>query len=205
MLTYFDLATSPNCLKTKIVLYEAGLPFAQRSVDAATVRGADYRAMFPTGYAPAIEDGDVRIGESAAIALYLAERHGVLTPRDPALRARMFQAISIEAAIVAPTTGGQGYFGELYKPEAERSARRLDELRQRAQWVAIVLGQVLGDRPYFAEEFSIADAQLYPAVAKSIEARVYDDPPTNLRAWHERMTARPAVARARAEYVAYRT
>ena len=72
MMIYYDWNASPNCLKTKILLNELGIEYEQRSVDRATLQGADYRAKFPTGQSPAIEDGEVRIAESGAIALYLA-------------------------------------------------------------------------------------------------------------------------------------
>ncbi len=204
MLTYYDLDASPNCLKTKILLLELGLPYDQRSVDRDTLRGEAYRAKFPTGMAPAIEDGEVRISESGAIALYLATQHGALIPTDPVRRARMYQALLVEAALVAPTLGGQGLFGELYRPAAERDERRIAVLRDRAQYVARVLGALLGDAPYFAGELSIADIQLYAATSKAIEAGVFTDPPANLVAWRARMNERRTVREARAQYVPYR-
>jgi glutathione S-transferase len=204
MLIYYDWNASPNCLKTKILLHELAIEYEQRTIDRAILQGAEYRARFPTGQAPAIEDGEVRISESSAIAYYLADKHGALVPSDRVRRARMYQAMSLEAALVAPTLGGQGLFGELYKPEAERHAPRVAELQRKAQWVAQVLGAVLGDRPFFADELSIADIQLYAATAKGLDAGVFEDPPSNLVAWCARMTDRPSVARAREQYLPYR-
>lgn len=204
MLTYYNLDSSPNCLKTKILLLELELPHEQRNLDRAALQGANYRAKFPTGMVPAIEDGDVRISESGAIALYLAGKHGKLTPKHGPERGLMYQALLLEAALVAPTVGGQGLFGELYKPEAERSEQRISYLRQRTMWVAQVLGQVLGDSTYFAGDFSVADIQLYSAVAKSLEAGVFGDAPRNLVDWCARMTARGSVAEAREQYVHFR-
>ena len=204
MLIYYDWNASPNCLKVKILLNELGIEYDQRTVDRPTLQGAEFRARFPAGQAPAIEDGDVRISESGAIALYLADKHGALVPKDRARRALMFQAMSLEAALLAPTVGGQGLFGELSRPDAERNQPRIAELRVKTQRVAQILGGVLGDRPYFADELSIADIQLYAATAKSLEAGVFDDPPKNLVAWCARMTERPSVAAARPQYLAYR-
>lgn len=204
MLTYYDLDTSPNCLKIKILLTELGLAYDQRQVDIAAVRGPEYRAKFPTGMSPAIEDGDVRISESSAIAQYLAGKHGAFMPKDGVGRSLMYQALSVESSLLAPTVGGQGLFGEMFRPEAERNVRRIDELRERAQFVAGVIGKILGDREYFAGAISIADFHMYPAVAKSLEAGVFRDPPANLVAWYERMTARPSVAASRERYVPYR-
>ena len=201
---YYDFDASPNCLKIKIILNELAIPYEQRSVDRSVLRGREYRELFPTGFAPAIEDGELRLSESSAIALYLAEKHGKLLPSDPQRRALVFQALSIESAILAPTVGGMGLFGELYKPEAERNTARISELRERSQRIAQTLGAVLGQRAYFAEEFSIADPHLYAATAKSLEGGVFQDPPSNLVAWHRRMTERPSVAKARLEYVHFR-
>ena len=117
----------------------------------------------------------------------------------------MFQALSLEASLLAPTVGGQGLFGELSKPEAERNTTRIAELKTKAQRVAQILGAVLGERHYFADELSVADIQLYAAVSKSLEARVFEDPPKNLVAWCARMSERPSVARAREEYLASRS
>ena len=204
MLIYYDWNASPNCLKTKILLNELGIEYEQRNVDRPTLQGAEYRAKFPTGMAPAIEDGDLRISESGAIALYLAHKHGALVPKDPARRGRMFQAMSIEASMLSPTVGGQGLFGELMRPEGERNQPRIAELRVKSQRVAQILGGVLGDRSYFADELSIADIQLYAATAKSLEGGVLEAPPSNLVAWCARMTERRSVAAAREQYLAFR-
>lgn len=204
MLIYYDWNASPNCLKIKIVLNELGAEYEQRSVDRSVLQSAEYRARFPPGQAPAIEDGEVRISESGAIAMYLADKHGALVPGDRRRRALMSQALMLESGLLAPTVGGQGLFGELFKPEADRNQARIAELRLKAQRVGQILGAVLGDRPYFAEELSIADIQLYAATAKSLEAGVFDDPPRNLVAWCARMTERPSVAQARKQYVHYR-
>jgi glutathione S-transferase-like protein len=124
MITLYDFDESPNCLKIKILLKELGVAYREQRMTRAALRGPAYREKFPTGMSPAIEDGDIRISDSGAIALYLGSKHGQLIPADPARRALMFQAILVEASLLAPTVGGQGLFGELYKPEAERNAAR---------------------------------------------------------------------------------
>ncbi|RYZ04864.1 MAG: glutathione S-transferase family protein [Myxococcales bacterium] len=204
MLTLFDFDASPNCLKTKILLKELGLTYEQRDMTRPELRGPEYRASFPTGQSPAIRDGELLLAESGAIALYLAQQHGRLIPEDSRRRALMYQAMFVEASLLAPTVGGQGLFGELYKPEAERNAARLAELREKAVRVGQILGELLGDKAYFAEELSIADIQMYSAVSKSLAGGVFGAAPQNLVAWCERMTARPSVKAAREEYVHYR-
>jgi glutathione S-transferase len=205
MLTFFDFDESPNCLKTKILLTELAIPFQREQVTRAQLRGAEYRAMFPTGQAPAIRDGALLLAESGAIAVYLATKHDRLIPEQPARRALMFQAMQVEASLLAPTVGGQGLFGELYKPETEQNARRIAELRDKTVRVGQILGQLLGDKLYFAEELSIADIQLYAATSKTLAHGAFGDAPRNLVAWCERMTARPAVQASRQDYVHYRS
>lgn len=204
MLTLFDFDASPSCLKVKILLKELGVSFQQQSVTRADLRGAAYRTLFPTGQAPAIRDGELLLAESAAIALYLAEKHGRLIPADPRRRALMHQALAVEASLLAPTVGGQGLFGELYKPVAEQNATRIAQLREECVQVGRILGELLGERVYFAEELSVADIQMYAAVSKSLAAGIFGSAPQNLVAWCARMTARPAVQAARQEYVHYR-
>jgi glutathione S-transferase len=204
MITLYDFDESPNCLKIKILLKELGVAYREQRMTRAELRGPAYRAKFPTGMSPAIEDGDIRISDSGAIALYLGSKHGQLIPADPARRALMYQAILVEASLLAPTVGGQGLFGELYKPEAERNVARIAELRQKAVRVGQILGELLGERLYFAEELSLADIQLYAAVSKSLSSGVFGNAPENLVRWCERMTERPAVKDARKEYVHFR-
>lgn len=205
MLTLFDYDASPNCLKTKILLKELAIPYEQRSLTRAELRGEEYRAMFPMGQSPAIRDGDLLLAESAAIALHLAHKHGQLIPQSAERRALMYQALSVEASLLAPTVGGQGLFGELMKPPAEQNKQRISELREKAVRVGQILGALLGSKSYFADELSVADIQLYAAVSKSLEAGVFGAAPANLVAWCQRMTERPAVRAAREEYVHYRS
>ncbi|WP_052341829.1 glutathione S-transferase family protein [Salinarimonas rosea] len=57
--------------------------------------GAAFLAVNPFGKVPALVDGNVRIAESAAISLYLAERYGDgrFIPGDSRARAEMYQWI----------------------------------------------------------------------------------------------------------------
>lgn len=203
MLIYNDWAASPNCLKTKILLLELGIPYERRIVDRTVLEGEAYRAKFPSAMAPSIEDDGFLLAESQAIALYLAEKHARLIPAEPVARALMYQALSFESALVAPSLGGAGYFGELYKPEAARSEARLAALKKRAQYVAATLAGVLGDRSYFAGEYSVADIQLYAATAKAIEQSVFETPARHLVDWLNRMSERAAVRAAREDYLGY--
>lgn len=204
MLVFHNDIRSPNCLKTKVLLTELGLSFDQIEHDysAGDLRKPQFLDKFPNAKVPAIEDGDVAIAESNAIALYLAHKHGALIPTDLIKNALMYQALAFEAALLAPTIGGQGIFGELGKPLAQRDEARLQSLAVEAKRVGQVLDTLLrqaGD--YFAGDFSIADIQLFPGLSKAIRHDIMGSPA--LAAWSERVASRPSIRDAMPHYPAY--
>jgi glutathione S-transferase len=72
------------------LLEEMGLPYRLRPVDliAGVEDDAEFLAINPAGFIPALQDGAVTMVESIAIMEYLIARHGptplVPDPRDPA-------------------------------------------------------------------------------------------------------------------------
>jgi glutathione S-transferase len=67
------------------LLEEMGLPYRLRQVDllAGVSNDAEFLALNPAGFIPALQDGDVTLVESIAIMEYLMARHGP-TPLAPA-------------------------------------------------------------------------------------------------------------------------
>jgi len=204
MTTYFNGAFSPNCFKTKILLNELGIEVQQVDFERGEFKRSEYAPKFPFGTVPALEDNGAYISESGAIAIYLAEKHQKLMPEDSAARALMWQALNLESANVGPIIGGRGIFGEMGKPEEKRNQERLGALMGEVQALAHRLSAVLGERAYFAGDFSIADIQLFPALAKSVKAGLFQEPPANLVRWTERMWQRPSVKKAAPEYIHFR-
>lgn len=203
MIIYYDWNLSPNCFKTKVLLNELGIEYEQRTVDRAVMQSPAY-SKFPAREAPSLQDGELYLSESGAIALYLAEKAGKLLPREAAPRALAMRAMFYEAATLAAVIGGRGFFGEALKPEGSRDTGRMGALAEEAQTVCRVLSEMLGDREYFAGEFSVADIQLYAGISKAIEHGVFRDTPANLLAWKERLGRRPSVIAARDQYPPYR-
>jgi glutathione S-transferase len=89
MLVYHDDKKSPNCFKTKILLYELDVPFEQVRHDflKGDLKTDMFIGKFPNAKVPALEDGSIHISESGAIALYLADTYGKLIPTDPSKHA----------------------------------------------------------------------------------------------------------------------
>jgi glutathione S-transferase len=75
-------------LRPWLVLRQAAIPFEERTVSLREDAGKAARfARLPAGRVPVLEDGEVRVWDSLAIAEYLAERHPGLWPADPRARA----------------------------------------------------------------------------------------------------------------------
>ena len=81
-------------------LIELGLPYSIEVVRTRTpdTETEEFKSVNPRQKIPVLEDGEIRIGESAAIVTYLAEnyRHGstILIPEDKVLRAKFFEWMS---------------------------------------------------------------------------------------------------------------
>lgn len=81
------------------------------------------------------------------------------------------------------------------KPEAERDPQAAEEGKKALVWHYEWLDRELEGREYMAGTFSLADIGAVCGVGFALFLSV-EIPPTlsNLKAWHERVTARPSVA-----------
>jgi hypothetical protein len=118
MITFYDFDASPNCLKIKILLKELDIPFQERRMTRPELRAQPYGAQFPTAQAPAIVDGEIALAESGAIALYLAQKHGRFIPESAPRRALMYQALFVEASLLAPPSEDRACSASCTSPRA---------------------------------------------------------------------------------------
>ncbi len=85
-------------LRVRWALEEAGISYVERLVSAEDQKSTDYRELQPFGQVPTYEDGDIRLFESGAIVLHIAEQSDALLPADEYGKARaktwMFAALS---------------------------------------------------------------------------------------------------------------
>jgi glutathione S-transferase len=144
------------------LLEEMGLPYRLRPVDllAGVEKDAEYLAINPAGYIPAIQDGDVTMVESIAIMEYLMARYGPTPlapdPHDPAFPAYQQFLHLGEAGLAASM-----YFVVVSRnlaPEAERrnwgASKALEVFESRLGLVTRQLTRF----PYLAgETFTAAD------------------------------------------------
>ena len=115
---------SPNPLKVALYLEEAGVPYELVPVD--TRKGEQhapaFRAINPNGKTPALEDGDIKVFDSTAILLYLAEKTGQFLPAPtPAARAEMHSWLQFVATGIGPYCGQAVHF-KYFAPEPKEYA-----------------------------------------------------------------------------------
>ncbi|GGA47833.1 glutathione S-transferase N-terminal domain-containing protein [Dyella nitratireducens] len=192
---------TPNGLKAKLFMEEAGLPY--RLVPVALSKGEQFKPEFlaisPNNKIPAIVDHEpagggapITLFESGAIMLYLAEKTGRLIPRDAHGRAEVLQWLFWQMAGLGPMAGQIGHFN-VYAPEKVPYA--IDRYTRETSRLYGVLNQRLVDRPFIAGEFSIADIACYPWIVpyEAHGQNLAEFP--HLKRWFESMAARPATVR----------
>ena len=195
----FHFHHTPNPMKVALLLEELGTPYEVVPLD--TFRGEQhsdaFRAINPNAKAPAIEDDGVRVFDSNAILLYLAEKHGALLG-EPADRGELLSWLFWVATGLGPFSGQWVHFQTAGAQEGGDYAKR--RYRFEAHRHYEVLDANLAGRPHVVgRDYTIADVAAWGWVR--MHGRVLgeggiEDYPA-VKAWLERVDARPAAARAR--------
>jgi glutathione S-transferase len=181
-------------LRVRWALEEAGLPYRERLLDARSERPEDYFREQPFGQVPIYVEGDIRMFESGAIVLHIAERAEALMPRDPAGRARtscwVFAALnSVEPAITELANidifNADAEWARARRPGAEARVRnKLDRL---SAW--------LGERDYLEDRFTAGDLMMAAVLRILRHTDLVAEHPALAR-YQARCEARPAFRRA---------
>jgi len=180
------------------MLEEVGVPYELRFVDLMTGKhkAPDILALNPMGKLPILTDGAALVTESAAIALYLADRYalGRLAPKldDPRrgtyLRWTLFAPSVVEPGLMAKAAGWT------YK-EGQAGWGSYDAMLTAMQ-------AALADREYLlGDEFSMADVVFGGLVRFMLQFKMLEPLPV-FNAYSERLAARPALKKAEARNVA---
>lgn len=184
-------------LSPHIVAREAGVPIELVAVDTRqkTYRGgANYLEVNPKGYVPAIEldDGSV-LTEGPTIVQYIADaapEAGLIPAAGTLARYRVQELLGFINSELHKT------YSPLFDPNASAEVRADREAYLRKRYA--ILEAILRDRPYLTgDRFCVADAYLYVVTtwAPFVKFDLAEFPA--LRAFQERVAARPAVQAAR--------
>jgi GST-like protein len=146
----------------------------------------------------------VRVFESGAILLYLAEKFGAFVPgaAEPAARAEVLSWLFWQMGSAPFVGGGFGHF-YAYAPEKIRYA--IDRYAMESKRQLDVLDRRLAEVPYVAgSDYTIADMAIWPWYGQLAQGLLYGageflqvQQYRHVRRWADAIAARPAVARGR--------
>lgn len=179
---------------------EVGLDYEHVPIHfAKDSKTPEYLAVNPNGRIPALVDGDVRLFESMAINLYLAERYGKdLYPSDLADRARTAQWSVWGISEIEPLQM-QIIVQKFFTPEEKRNEKAIAGASKGLDRPLAVLDAHLEGRDYLlGDRFTIADLNLAGVMLLlDMAGRDYADH-ANVHAWAKRCHGRPSLAAAQA-------
>lgn len=186
-------AGTGNGRRASVMLEECGLPYTTHKLDLAKgeQKKPEYLAINPVGAIPAIVDGDMKLAQSGAIVLYLAEKTGKFLPKDPAKKAEALQWFMQVSTDVAPSSSTIFYMTSV---APDKTPANQQFLEQRLLNLLQHCDNKLGKSKYLAgDEVTIADLALIPVVDG--RKALIDKAPglANLKRWAGEMMARPGV------------
>jgi GSH-dependent disulfide-bond oxidoreductase len=210
----YSLAT-PNGVKVSVMLeelLEAG--HAGAEYDAWTVNiseGEQFTSGFvsvnPNSKIPALLDrsgpAPIRVFESGAILVHLAEKFGMFLPTDPAARAETLSWVFWQVAS-GPFIGGG--FGHFYAYAPEKYEYPINRYAMETKRIFDVADKRLAQSRFLAgDDYTIADIANFPWLAPFTTGQIYNDARTflgideyrNVARWVQEIAARPPVKRGR--------
>ena len=169
--------------------------------DAVTrLAPADYKAASPFGTAPYITDGDLVLGESGAIIEYVIARYGdgrlAVAADQPGFADYLFWFHFANGSMMPSVMVGM-----IVKMFGVDPSETTLSLQSRADRAYDLVEERLGEAPYFAgEDFTAADIIMaFPLTTMRMFVERDISPYPNLRAYLQRIGARPAFRRAMAK------
>ena len=213
-LQLYSLAT-PNGVKVMVMLEELlAQGHAGAEYDAWLIRinegeqfGSGFVAVNPNSKIPALCDRSgptpVRVFESGAILLYLAEKFGnAFLPTAAAARAECLSWLFWQMG-ATPFLGGG--FGHFYAYAPTKIEYAIDRYAMEVKRQLDVLDRRLAESPYLAgDEYTIADMAVWPWYGALVKGQVYGagvflsvQEYRNVLRWTDGIALRPAVKRGR--------
>ncbi|HXJ34866.1 MAG TPA: glutathione S-transferase family protein [Candidatus Eisenbacteria bacterium] len=189
MVALYDSAISGNSYKVRLAAAQLGVPLEIRPVDIlrGESRTPDFLRKNPNGRTPLLDDDGFLLAESNAILAYLA-RGTRLLPEDRRRWALVFQWLFFEQYSHEPYLA-TSRFWLLHRPESPERTAAL-AARRDGGWAALrVMEGHLAHRPFFVEDYTIADVALFAYTHVSHEGGFPLDDFPNVRAWLARVRA----------------
>ena len=209
----YSLGT-PNGQKVTIMLEELlAAGHAGAEYDAWLIRigegeqfGSGFVSVNPNSKIPALLDCSgakpIRLFESGAMLLYLAEKFGAFLPKDTATRAECLSWLFWQMGS-APYLGGG--FGHFYAYAPTKIEYAIDRFAMETKRQLDVLDRRLAETPYLAgNDYTIADIAVWPWYGGLAKGLLYGageflsvQDYKHVQRWADVIGARPAVKRGR--------
>lgn len=187
--------TVPNGRKISIALEEMGLPYEAHAINLGRgeQKSPEYLKVNPNGKVPAIIDRDsgVRMMESGAILLYLAQKSGQLMLAGDKYWEAM-EWLMWQMGGLGPMLGQVHHYTHFNKGLSDYAE---DRYRAEMDRLYGVLDARLADREFIVDDISIVDCACFPWIARwNWQEQDLGQFP-NVKRWFLAMAARPAVQR----------
>lgn len=212
-LQLYSLGT-PNGVKVTVMLEELlARGHAGAEYDAWLIKigdgdqfGSGFVDVNPNSKIPALLDRSgpkpIRVFESGAILLYLAEKFGTLLPTEASARAECLSWLFWQMGS-APYLGGG--FGHFYAYAPTKIEYAIDRFTMEVKRQLDVLDKHLADNAYLAgSDYSIADIAVWPWYGGLAKGWLYEageflavQDYKHVQRWADEIGARPAVQRGR--------
>ncbi|MGB3451338.1 MAG: glutathione-dependent disulfide-bond oxidoreductase [Giesbergeria sp.] len=213
-LQLYSLAT-PNGVKVTVMLEELlALGHSGAEYDAWLIRihegaqfGSGFVAVNPNSKIPALLDRSdaahpIRVFESGAILMHLAEKFGVFLPQEPAQRAECLSWLFWQMGS-GPFLGGG--FGHFYAYAPEKFEYPIDRFAMEVKRQMDVLDKRLAQHEYIAgSDYTVADMAIWPWYGALAKGQLYEAGEflqvheyTHVLRWANQIAKRPAVQRGR--------
>ncbi len=209
----YSLGT-PNGVKVTVMLEELlALGHAGAEYDAWIINIGDgdqfssgFVGVNPNSKIPAMVDrsGDtpIRLFESGAMLIHLAEKFGEFLPTETAARAETLSWLMWQMGS-APFLGGG--FGHFYAYAPEKYEYPINRYAMEVKRQLDVLDRNLAEREYLSgDDYTIADMATWPWYGVLVTGKIYEaqefldvESYTNVMRWANQIKERPAVQRGR--------
>lgn len=187
-------------LRPRWACEEADLPYRERLI-SATDRPEWYYAEQPWGQVPVIRDGDVRVFESGATLLHIAEASGHLLPASGQPRADALSWMLAAFNSVEPLLN-QWVDATLFSAKEDWAKLRRPSLEQAIATRLDPVSRIVAEREWLAGDFSLADIAM-ATVLRPLRNGPMLTRHEALAAYVARAEARPAFRQALADQVAH--
>ena len=213
-LQLYSLAT-PNGVKVTVMLEELlALGHSGAEYDAWLIRihegaqfGSGFVAVNPNSKIPALLDRSdaahpIRVFESGAILMHLAEKFGAFLPQEPAQRAECLSWLFWQMGS-GPFLGGG--FGHFYAYAPEKFEYPIDRFAMEVKRQMDVLDKRLAQHEYIAgSDYTVADMAIWPWYGALAKGQLYEageflqvQEYRHVLRWANQIAKRPAVQRGR--------